>query len=124
MTRTTFIRRLKIIGTTLAIALIVAFAIWRSLDYARGPHITITEPINGGTVMEKTVTIKGKVERSILLLLNGNKTNIDEQGHFSEEIIVFPGINRISLVAKDQFDRSTEERLTLVGNNNSASTTL
>ena len=116
MTRTSYIKLIKIIGITIIALLILAFAIWRSLDYTRGPHITVTEPTNGSSIAERSVTIKGRVERATNLLLNGNQTNIDEQGNFSEKIIIFSGINKITLSAMDQFGRSTENRLTLLGN--------
>ena len=60
--------------------------------------------------------IKGVVERAKNMLLNGNEINIDEKGDFSETIIVFPGINLITLTAKDQFGRSAIQLITLVGN--------
>jgi hypothetical protein len=124
MTRTSFIRTIKIAATAIIIILIVAFAVWRSLNYVRGPKITITEPANGVSITEKSVTVKGRVERATNFLLNGNQTNIDEQGNFSKDIIIFPGINLITLSAKDQFGRSTENRLTLVGNDITSSTSL
>ena len=111
------------IGTATVTVVIIAFAIWRSLDYARGPHITVTYPPNGAAITEKYITLKGQIDRANNLLINGREVNIDEKGAFSDEIVIFPGINMITVTAKDQFGRSTEDRLTLVGNNNSSSTT-
>ena len=123
MTRTSYIRLIKMIGTATVTVVIIAFAIWRSLDYARGPHITVTYPPNGAAITEKYITLKGQIDRANNLLINGREVNIDEKGAFSDEIVIFPGINMITVTAKDQFGRSTEDRLTLVGNNNSSSTT-
>ena len=116
MTRSAYIRLIKIVTTIIVVALISTFAIWRSLDYARGPSVTITEPINGSSISANSVMIKGVVERAKNMLLNGNEINIDEKGDFSETIIVFPGINLITLTAKDQFGRSAIQLITLVGN--------
>ena len=90
MTRTSFIKLIQIIATAVIALLIIAFAIWRSLDYARGPHITISEPQNGAAIGENYITIKGRVERATNLLVNGNETNIDEIGNFTDNIVIFP----------------------------------
>jgi|GEM_PF-3234949 len=103
-------------ATLIVVGLIVIFAIWRSLDYARGPSVTVTEPINGSSISTESIIIKGVVERAKNMLLNGNEINIDEKGDFSETVIVFPGINLITLTAKDQFGRSAIQTITLVGN--------
>ncbi|MEI7462889.1 MAG: hypothetical protein WCK03_00665 [Candidatus Taylorbacteria bacterium] len=135
MTRTSFIRLIKSVVTLFLASLIVAFAIWRSLNYARGSSITITEPVNGSSISSKSVLIKGHVERAKNLILNGNGININEKGEFSITILVFPGINVVTLIAKDQFGRSTEQRIVLsglsistttdtsIGNNNATTTT-
>ena len=127
MTRTSLQRLLKLIGVGLVALAIVAFAVWRSLSYVRGPLIVVIEPSNGSMINERSVMIRGHIERATNLLLNGNKTNIDEQGQFSEVAIIFPGVNLITLKAEDQFGRSVEDRLTLigsVGNNIATSTSL
>jgi hypothetical protein len=46
--------------------------------------------------------------------LNGKAITIDEQGHFDETILVFPGTNILTLVARDQFERSVETRVEVV----------
>ena len=123
MTRTSFIKLIKIVATSVVALLIIAFAIWRSLDYVRGPHITIKQPTNGAEITNSYVTIIGRVERATNLLIDGSEINIDEKGNFSDNIVVFPGVNFITIAAQDQFGRSTKDQLTLVGNNISTSTT-
>ncbi len=124
MTRTSLIRSIKIIASAFAALLIIAFAVWRSLDYARGPKVTISLPTNGAEITAKYVTVKGRVERANDLLINGKEINVDEHGNFSDNIVVFPGINVITVTAKDQFGRSVKDQLTLIGNDGSSSTSL
>ncbi|MEN9524465.1 MAG: hypothetical protein RL536_534 [Candidatus Parcubacteria bacterium] len=112
-TRTTFIRILKIGSAVLIILVIIAYALWRSLAYARGPHINIIEPVDGASISASTTVIRGNVERANNITLNGRTVTIDELGNFSEIIIVFPGINIITLDAKDQFERMVETQLRL-----------
>jgi hypothetical protein len=124
MTRTAYIKLIKIVGTSIIAVLIIAFAIWRSLDYTRGPNIIVSYPANGAEITEKFSTLEGQIERANNLLINGREINIDEKGAFKDDIVIFPGINVITVTAKDQFGRSVEDQLTLVGNDASTSTSI
>ncbi len=115
LTRTSFLRLIKICAAILIASIIIGYAIWRSLNYARGPHIEIFEPKDGSATTTNTITVRGRSERINNLTLNGNAVFIDEQGNFSEVIILFPGINRLTVAGRDQFGRSTETRLEIVG---------
>lgn len=94
---------------------IVIYAIWRSLNYARGPHITIFEPLDGTSISSSIVTIKGRADRVNKLSLNSQPISMDEQGNFDETVTVFPGVNILTLQANDQFNRSIDSTLHLFG---------
>jgi hypothetical protein len=113
-TRTTSLRAIRITITTLVIILIVAYALWRSLAYARGPSITLSAPLNYSSINSSTTHVIGRVERANTITLNGKAVTIDEQGHFDETIIVFPGTNILTLEARDQFNRTVKEQVTVV----------
>ena len=115
LTRTSYIRILRIASAAIVIIVIVAYAIWRSLNYARGPAIIISEPANGSSAMASTISIKGHVDRVNNLTMNGGPISIDEQGNFVQSVIVFPGTNKITFVASDQFGRSEEKELDILG---------
>jgi hypothetical protein len=115
LTRTSYIRILRIVVASVVIVLIVAYAIWRSLNYARGPAIVILEPENGSSAPGSTMTIKGHADRVNNLIMNGDQVSIDEQGNFVQSIIIFPGTNKITFTASDQFGRSTEKELDILG---------
>ena len=115
MTRTSFIRILKIGVSSIAIIIIIAYALWRSLSYARGPHIIIQEPSDWAIISSSSVIVRGRVERANSIYLNGKPIFIDEMGVFSESILVFPGLNLITVIAHDQFDREIEEKIRLTG---------
>ncbi|MEN9913121.1 MAG: Glucodextranase, domain [Candidatus Parcubacteria bacterium] len=113
MTRTSLLRILKIGASILLVLIVAGYSIWRSSDYARGPRINITDPLNWSSIQASTTPIHGIVERAHIVTMNGKPVSIDEAGNFSEIIIVFPGTNLITFIAKDQFGRSVEERLIL-----------
>lgn len=129
LTRTSYIRLLRIIVAAVVILIIVIYAIWRSLNYARGPAITVTSPTNGSSADSETVEIIGRVERANNLTMNGQSISVDQQGNFDQTVIIFPGTNKITFEASDQFGRSIQKELDLVGTvefkvNSVATTTL
>ena len=115
ITRTTFLRLIKISSGILIVLLIAAYALWRSLNYARGPHIIITSPTNGASISASTTIIRGQVERANDISLNGKAITIDEHGNFSETIIIFTGTNILTFVAHDQFKRTVQEQIRVLG---------
>ena len=115
MTRTQLISLIRIGSGVLVALLIIAYAISRSLSYARGPRITIEEPLDGASITASTTVLKGFVERANNITLNGRAISIDEQGHWSETLVIFPGSNIITLEARDRFERSVKTELRLQG---------
>ncbi len=115
LTRTAAIRSLRFATGILLAGVIVAYSIWRSLNYARGPHILLYEPNNGSSIAASTVTIRGKAERVNALFVNGQSIAMDERGGFSDTVIIFPGMNIVYISADDQFGRKTETELDLIG---------
>jgi len=114
-TRSATLSLLRIIGIALIVILLLSYIVWRSLDYIRGPRITIFEPAQYISLATSTVTVHGQAERINNITFNGNTLSIDETGKFSQVAIVFPGLNIFTIVAQDVFGRETRSELRLVG---------
>jgi len=117
LNRTATLRLIRYSLVALGCLLITLYALSRSLNYIHGPTINIFQPINGSAVASSTVTIIGQALRVNSLSLNGKDVFIDEAGNFKETLLIFHGLNEITLSAKDQFGRSTNKQLELVGVN-------
>lgn len=115
LTRTSYIRLLRIILASVLVIIIAAYAIWRSLNYARGPAIAISSPVNGSSVDTETVEILGRADRVNNLIMNGQPISIDEKGNFDQTVVVFYGTNKITFSASDQFGRNIKKELDIVG---------
>ena len=115
LNRTASIRLIRIGSLVLVALVIVIYAVWRSLNYARGPHITIFEPLDGTSISASTAIVKGRADRVNKLTLNSQPISMDEQGNFDETVTIFPGVNILTLQANDQFNRSTDSTLHLFG---------
>ena len=100
--------------TVLIVCIVLGYAYFASRDYILGPEILIFEPINGSTISTSTVKIKGQALRIQDITLNNRPLLIDEQGNFSETLLLFPGYNVSLISAQDKFDRTIEYKLELV----------
>lgn len=106
------------IGVCILVALvIIGYATLRSIPYAKGPRITILQPLDGSVVATSTVTVIGRAERVNEITMNGRAISIDEAGSFEETLLVLPGTNIISFDATDQFKRSEHAEIRIVGTN-------
>ena len=115
ITRTRFIRIVKIATVAVAAAAVAGFVVWRSLPYARGPAIAVFQPISGSTISDKTIDIIGRADRVSALTVNDDKISMDESGNFREKLAVFPGANLITLGAVDRFGRTTKVTVEIYG---------
>lgn len=106
MTRTRFRKLIRLGVFALAAAVVAGYAAWRSLAYVLGPEILINEPVDGASVASSTTEIIGRAWRVSSLYLNGRPITMDQEGHFNQTIIVFPGVNFLTVSATDRFGRS------------------
>ncbi len=114
-TRSATLHLLRTIGIALIVIILLSYIVWRSLDYIRGPRITIFEPAQHISLATSTVMVHGQAERINTITFNGSPLSIDETGKFNHIAIVFPGLNIFTIVAKDVFGREIRSELRIVG---------
>ena len=109
------IKKIVIALIVVIIAAGLLFFIYKtSKSYISGPNIIITEPSNYASFSTSTATIAGVAKRTQDITLDGRSITIDNDGNFSETILLMPGYNIEILSAHDQFGHTTEKRLELV----------
>jgi len=106
---------MRIAAATIVVAVIVIYAIYRSLPYVSGPSIKVFQPLSGSTIASTTMTLIGRADRVSSLTMNGNPIQVDESGNFKETLIVFPGVNIISFDATDRFKRNAHLEIEILG---------
>lgn len=105
---------IKISISLVLLGLILTYAYFQSSDFLHSPSVFITEPSNKAVFDESLVLISGTAKKVSRLSLNGRQIFTDEAGVFKEQLLLSPGYNIITLVAKDRFDRDSIEVLELV----------
>jgi hypothetical protein len=114
MTRATSKHFVRVIIIGIVVAVVVGYAGFAFRDIVRGPSIVITKPINGETFATSSVELKGISERAQFISLNGKPILIDENGAFSEIIVLSSGYNVSTIEARDKFGHIATQKLELV----------
>lgn len=103
---------------TLAVLLLVVvigfYSFSRMQDFLFGPEISIVSPLPGEVVDDDLITVSGTVQKASHIYLNGRKIYTNEQGGFSEKLLLHYGYNTIELRALDRFDQEKKEVIQLV----------
>jgi hypothetical protein len=102
------------------IAILIVFLIGYFLFEARflilGPQITIDSPRDGEVVNDRVVTITGRAQNAAWVSLNGRQIFTDEEGHWSEKLIVSEGLSIMTVSVRDRFGRTREETVRIILN--------
>jgi len=97
---------------------IITYAYIELKDVVRGPELEISTPLNGSTTNTSLVNIHGKASHISFIHLNDRKIFTDEFGSFSEQLLLYPGYNIITITAEDRFARSITKKVEIVYKDN------
>ncbi|HEU0080872.1 MAG TPA: hypothetical protein VFQ72_02515 [Candidatus Paceibacterota bacterium] len=108
------VKRLMKIWITLgAIALVVGYGCFKAKSLAEGPRLVVESPADGSPFRDALVSVRGTAGNISFLTLNGNKIYTDESGAYSEDILLSPGYNKVTVEAQDRFGRKVTRTLQL-----------
>lgn len=96
-----------------AIAVIIAvgigmFFVVRAQKMTAPPQVALTSPKNGLVTEVTSLTVEGKTEKEVRLLVNGEPVYIDSSGNFSDELELRKGLNVIRVVAMRKHGQKSE----------------
>ena len=100
----------------LAVLLAGASFLYTQLDtFFGGPALSITSPSAADTEpSHELLTVSGTAGNVTALSLNGNPITIDQNGTFSELLLLPRGFSILELIATDRFGRTARETRTVV----------
>lgn len=104
----------KIALITLCAGGIIIYAYYQMRDFLNGPSIVIIEPSNGQTTHEESINVSGNAKRISGITLNDRKIFTDENGIFTEKVVLSPGYNEIEVSVQDRFNREETKLLEVV----------
>jgi len=99
---------LRIAIALIVIAIVGGYAYYRSSAFIRGPVVAITSPQNGTTATSSIITVSGIARNISAITMDGRKIYIDENGNFSEKLLLHPGYNIITVAVRDRYERKAQ----------------
>ena len=108
--------RPRTIALFLILALFVAYSLYQARFLIVGPRITITSHYNGQVVSDSIITLEGRAKNISKISLNDKQIFTDEEGYWSEKLIVASGTSIMTLKASDRFGREITKTLQIILN--------
>jgi cytoskeletal protein RodZ len=93
-----------------AFAMVFVFAgylMWQVRGILQPPHLAVFSPDEGFIVATAHTTIEGETEKESRLTVNGADVMVNEQGKFSAQIDLGPGVNTIQISATKKHGKTT-----------------
>ena len=106
--------KLKTIFLILLFASTIIYGISRAYPLISGVKITITEPYDGQFVASTTFKIKGYVERSKEIKIQGYPISIDKEGNFEETLVSSLPYTLITVEATDKYNHKVVKTLRVI----------
>jgi cytoskeletal protein RodZ len=89
------------------------FYLYRELSiFISNPRLAVIEPMENFSVESKTIKVEGLTEKDSKLFINDQQVIVDENGKFSEVLILQSGLNKITIKAVNRFDKESEKIIT------------
>lgn len=96
--------------------LLTVYSLYQARFLILGPQIWITSPQDYRTVENPLVIMEGQSRNIAWISLNDRQIFTDEDGKWSEKLIVSEGISIMTVKARDRFGRETEKSVRIVLN--------
>ena len=97
---------IKFVFVFALVVLVGGYVRFQSRLLIEGPHLTLEGPENAVST-ERVVSLQGSAKNSTSVVLNGRAIDTDEDGQFSEPLVLESDYTIMTLRAKDRYGRET-----------------
>lgn len=99
---------------TALFVLLIVYSLYQARFLILGPQIWIDNPQDGRTVESSLVVAEGRSSNIAWISLNDRQIFTDEEGRWSEKLIVSSGISIMTVKARDRFGREVQKSVQIV----------
>lgn len=110
------LRHRKLIIILLIAVGIGIYVFFQGYDLLRGPVVSVESPVHGQSFNEPLIEITGSAKNISFIYLNDTQIFVNPEGDFSEQLLLLPGYNIITIRATDKFNREVQRELHLILN--------
>ena len=105
---------LRVLVGLILTVVILFYGFYEAHDLIAGPVLVIESPLDGEIFDESLISINGKTKRIAKIFINDNQTFTQDDGSFSEPLLLGAGYNIIKVSVHDQFGRQVVKIINLV----------
>lgn len=84
--------------------------------FAGVPRLVILTPINGETLETSEVRVAGKTDKGARVSINNQPVFVGSDGDFSDTLILQPGLNTVTVLSINRFDKEKSETFSVNAN--------
>lgn len=105
----------RILGFSVALVILTFFAyLWLQYrSYTGSPPLAVTSPEDQMTTDNPMVTVEGKTDPEVKVLINEQEIPVNAEGHFKEEVSLSAPVNKINISAVSKFGQKISEEKTV-----------
>ncbi len=85
-------------------------------NFVSVPRLVILKPSDGAMIDGSMVHVVGVAEKDSVVSLNGQFVLVNENGEFSEDVTLQNGVNKITVIAKNKFDKESVQSVNISAN--------
>jgi hypothetical protein len=102
--------------TTLIIlgVLFAVYCLYQARFLILGPAVSFTSHTDGEVVSEPLITLSGTAWNTAWLSLNDRQIYTDEEGYWSEKLILSEGESIMKALVKDRFGRENQKTIRII----------
>ena len=89
--------------------IIILYSLFRTKDLIFGVKLQINGVTDGASYGSPLLILDGRARNAVDFTLNGRGITINKDGYFRERLLLIPGYNIISFVARDKFGHEDKE---------------
>ena len=93
---------------------ILGYSYYKTKDIISGVRLITHGIEDGETTTDPFIELFGEAKRSVYINVNGREIFIDSDGQFSDQLILLPGYNIITIQALDKFGKEVRKVFSLV----------
>lgn len=106
----------RYIFLTFLFVILALYSLYQGRFLILGPQIWVDNIKDGETLKDSVVTIAGRAKNVAWLTLNDRQIFTDEEGYWSEKLLVSEGISFITVKGRDRFGHEVNKNLQVVLN--------
>lgn len=82
-------------------------------SFAAAPRLVILEPASNAVIEASEAVVRGKTDKGARVSINNQTVFVGGEGEFSDKLILQPGLNTVTIVAVNRFDKEKSETISL-----------